>query len=79
MSMLFAREGMYIFHHQSSPNNRWPGVRSLADYMQQCGRAGRDGEEAECITFYRPSDAQEMRASVGWTCKVGPQQPLNHF
>jgi len=40
------------------------GVRSLADYMQQCGRAGRDGEEAECITFHRPSDAQEMRQLI---------------
>ena len=51
--------------------------------MQQCGRAGRDGEEAECIAFHRPSDAQEMRGSLhavnavkGRTCKVGPKSPV---
>ena len=59
------------FFPPSSPNNRRPGVRSLADYMQQCGRAGRDGEEAECITFHRPSDAQEMRALLDGHAKVG--------
>lgn len=37
------------------------GVQSLAHFMQQCGRAGRDGEDAECITFHRAQDAQEIR------------------
>ena len=33
----------------------------MAHFMQQCGRAGRDGEDAECITFHRAQDAQEIR------------------
>lgn len=37
------------------------GVQSMAHFMQQCGRAGRDGEDAECITFHRAQDAQEIR------------------
>jgi len=40
-------------------------VRSLEHYVQQCGRAGRDGEDSECITFMRASqDAQEARSLI---------------
>jgi len=40
-------------------------VRSLEHYVQQCGRAGRDGEDSECITFIRASqDAQEARSLI---------------
>eukprot|EP00435_Cladocopium_sp_Y103_P011749 s42_g3.t1 len=37
------------------------GIQSLAHFVQQCGRAGRDGEDAECITFHRAQDAREIR------------------
>ncbi|CAJ1380258.1 unnamed protein product [Effrenium voratum] len=40
------------------------GVRSIEHYVQQCGRAGRDGEDAECIAFVRPQDFQETRAHI---------------
>eukprot|EP00927_Polykrikos_kofoidii_P042643 TRINITY_DN36679_c0_g2_i1.p1 TRINITY_DN36679_c0_g2~~TRINITY_DN36679_c0_g2_i1.p1 ORF type:complete len:1339 (-),score=190.61 TRINITY_DN36679_c0_g2_i1:390-4364(-) len=37
-------------------------VRSLEHYVQQCGRAGRDGDEAECISFTKTDqDATESR------------------
>jgi len=40
-------------------------VRSLEHYVQQCGRAGRDGEDSECITFMRASqDSQEARSLI---------------
>jgi ATP-dependent DNA helicase RecQ len=37
--------------HASAPE-------SLDAYYQQIGRAGRDGEPAECVLFYRPEDLQ---------------------
>lgn len=37
-------------------------VRSLEHYVQQCGRAGRDGDEAECVAFIKADkDASEAR------------------
>ncbi|CAE8639576.1 unnamed protein product [Polarella glacialis] len=37
------------------------GVRSLEHYVQQSGRAGRDGDDAECVVFSRAGDIQEAR------------------
>lgn len=31
-------------------------VQTLEHYVQQCGRAGRDGEDAECVAFVRPDE-----------------------
>ncbi|CAK9110893.1 unnamed protein product [Durusdinium trenchii] len=41
------------------------GVKSIEDFVQQTGRAGRDGEEAETVAFTRPSsDAQEIKGLI---------------
>jgi len=36
-------------------------VQTLEHYVQQCGRAGRDGDDAECIAFVADSDSSAAR------------------
>lgn len=35
--------------------------QTIEHYVQQCGRAGRDGDASECIAFVKPGDSNEAR------------------
>ncbi|MEA5419475.1 DNA helicase RecQ [Spirulina sp. CCNP1310] len=42
----------FVFHYQLP--------RNLEGYYQEAGRAGRDGEPANCVLFYNPSDIHSI-------------------
>jgi ATP-dependent DNA helicase RecQ len=52
--------------HASAPE-------SLDAYYQQIGRAGRDGEPAECVLFYRPED---LHLQTFLTASRAPEETL---
>ena len=36
--------------------------KSVENYYQETGRAGRDGQFAECVLLFRPADVQRLTA-----------------
>ena len=51
----------FVFHHDVS--------ESVDSYYQEIGRAGRDGEPAEAVLFYRPEDLGLRRFFAGGRVK----------
>jgi ATP-dependent DNA helicase Q1 len=38
--------------------------KSLDGYYQETGRAGRDGDDSDCVLFYRGQDASRLSSLV---------------
>jgi ATP-dependent DNA helicase RecQ len=55
----------YIIHYQSPA--------SLEQYVQEAGRAGRDGRKANCILLYDPKD-REIHEALLQTSRIRPDQ-----
>lgn len=55
----------YIMHYQAPA--------SLEQYVQEAGRAGRDGRRADCVLLYDPKD-REIHEALLQTSRVRPDQ-----
>ncbi|GAA6008635.1 hypothetical protein JCM11491_003377 [Sporobolomyces phaffii] len=58
----------YVVHHTLA--------KSLANYYQEGGRAGRDGEQSDCITFFRANDCSRLSTLVHEQWRNGARENL---
>ncbi|KAH7925066.1 ATP-dependent DNA helicase [Leucogyrophana mollusca] len=49
----------FVLHH-TVPFADSCSQKSLDGYYQESGRAGRDGQDADCVLYYRPQDASRL-------------------
>lgn len=58
----------YVVHHSLA--------KSLANFQQESGRAGRDGAPADCVTFWRAADASRLSSLSYETFHTGGKEKL---
>lgn len=61
----------YVVHHSLA--------KSLANFQQESGRAGRDGAPADCVTFWRAADASRLSSLTYETFHTGGKEKRASF